>query len=187
MSLQFSKLVDTPRWSLTSSPLSSTYTSLTSTLAISIEDLGDTLGVLADNKSFICACILHESTSAGVGMLLLIGCPGLNKSDVFGPNPEEIEISILNFHQAMVNARNLMEERPAQNSWPDTNDAVHVSNLADELWNRNPTISPDFIKSRQEVSYRQVSNAAEVVTFLAEPEISFFPDMLRYFGKYVQL
>jgi Heterokaryon incompatibility protein (HET) len=143
-----------------------------------IEDLGDILGALADDNWFTRAWTLQESTSAGVSMLLLIGCPGLSKPDVFGPNPEEFEISIWDFQEAMVNARLLIEEGLAQNSWPDTSDAIHVSNLADELWNRIPTIIPDRFKSRQEVSYRQTCNAAEAITFLAEREISFFPDKL---------
>ncbi|KAF7508461.1 hypothetical protein GJ744_009174 [Endocarpon pusillum] len=143
-----------------------------------IEDLGDILGALADDKWFTRAWTLQESTSAGVSMLLLIGCPGLDKSDVFGPIPDEFEISIWDFQEAMVNARNLIEEGIAQNWWPDTSDAIYASNLADELWNRIPRIIPDEFKSRQEVSYRQVCNAAEAVTFLAGRQVSFFPDKL---------
>jgi Heterokaryon incompatibility protein (HET) len=143
-----------------------------------IEDLEDILGALGDDSWFTRAWTLQESTSAGVSMLLLIGCPGLNKSEIFGPNPDEFEISIWDFQQAMVNARLLIEAGLAQNSWPDPSDAIHASNLADELWNRIPTTIPDRMKSRQEVSYRQICNAAEAITFLAERQITFFPDKL---------
>jgi hypothetical protein len=143
-----------------------------------IEDLGDIIEALADDNWFTRAWTLQESTSAGVSMLLLIGCPGLNKPDVFGPNPEEFEISIWDFQEAMVNTRILIEEGLAQNTWPDTIDAIRVSNLADELFNRIPTRIPDQFKSRQEVSYRQNCNAAEAITFLAERQVSCFPDKL---------
>lgn len=143
-----------------------------------IEALADILSHFAVDRWFTRAWTLQESTSSGVRMLLLIGCPDLKKHDVFGPNPDEFEISIWDFQQAMVNARNLIEEGLANNAWENTSTAIHESNCADELWNRVPTNVPDRFGLRQEGSYRQKCNAAQAINFLAERYNSVFSDRL---------
>ncbi|KAG8530773.1 uncharacterized protein KY384_004130 [Bacidia gigantensis] len=147
-----------------------------------IEALDDILETFTNDQWFSRAWTLQESISAGVSMSFLIGCPGLDKPEVFGQISDEVEISLWDFQEAMVNARNLIEEGFAQNVWSDTSSAIHASNCADELWNRIPTILPNKLPaihaSRQETSYRQQCNAAQAITFLAERQNSFFPDRL---------
>lgn len=142
-----------------------------------IETLGEVLGSLVNEQWFSRAWTLQEATSAGVSMLLLIGCSGLNKPPYFGSIPGEFEISTWVFQEAMVNGRNLIEEGLAANAWSDTSDAIYASNCADVLWNFIPTNVPGPL-TRKEVSHRQDCYAAQAVTFLRHRQNSCFPDRL---------
>ncbi|MCJ1454644.1 hypothetical protein MMC28_004997 [Mycoblastus sanguinarius] len=145
-----------------------------------IEVLKSVLAALADDKWFERAWTLQESVSAGVSMTLLLGCPGLQKSPHFGPTPGDLEISIWDFQNAMVNVRNLIEEALAANIWSDTSDAINASNCADILWNYIPTITPDGPRDiiKRDASHRQSCNAAQALTFLDDRFNSVFPDRL---------
>ena len=143
-----------------------------------IEALEEILGTLVDDQWFTRAWTLQETTSAGVSMILLIGCPGLRKPEVFGKIDGELEVSIQDFQEGMVNVRNLIEEGLAADVWSDTSSAIAASNYADELWNRIPTNIPLKGGPRDKVAYRQQCSAAEAVTFLAERQNSVFPDRL---------
>ena len=142
-----------------------------------IETLGEVLGTLVNEQWFSRAWTLQEATSAGVSMVLLIGCPGLDKPPYFGSIPGEFEISLWSFQEAMINGRNLIEEGLAANVWSDISDAIYASNCADVLWNFIPTNIPGSW-TRKEVSHRQECNAAQAVVFLRHRQNSFFPDRL---------
>ena len=145
-----------------------------------ISVLAEVLDKLAHDQWFTRAWTLQEATAAGVTMKLLMGCPGLQKPDHFGPSDSEFEITIWDFQEAMVHARNLIEGYLAEGVWEDDEDAIHASNCADLLWNLIPTIVPDFdVRAlRKTVSHRQECNAAEAVTFLRTRKNSHFPDRL---------
>ncbi|MCJ1464062.1 hypothetical protein MMC07_002673 [Pseudocyphellaria aurata] len=143
-----------------------------------IEVLGDMLSLLSQDAWFSRAWTLQESTSAGPSMMLLLGCPGLNKHSDFGPTPGEFEISIWDFQNAMVNARLLIEEALAAEMWSDDSHAVYASNLADVLYNHIPTIYPNSFDGRRDASHRQQCNAAEALTFLDDRFNSVFSDRL---------
>lgn len=142
-----------------------------------IEDLNNVLDVLSVDAWFSRAWTLQESISAGVSMILLFGCPlDINKPSFFGSIPGDIEISIWDFQEAMVNARGLIEEGLAADSWPNPSIATQASNSADILWNYIPTIIPD--SHERDSSHRQVCNAAEALSFLHDRKNSFLPDRL---------
>ena len=144
---------------------------------LKIDDLCNVLADLSTDAWFSRAWTLQESSSAGVSMKLLLGCPlGIDKPACFGSIPGEIEISIWDFQEAMVNARMLIEEGLAADLWPDPTIAIQASNFADILWNYIPTIYPNF-RERQS-SFRQTCNAAEALSFLRGRENSFPPDRL---------
>ena len=141
-----------------------------------IDALCDILEDFVLEKWFTRAWTLQESTSSGVRMVLLIGCPDLEKPECFGPNPDEFEISVWDFQQAMVNARGLIERSLANSDWEDTTDAINASNFADILWNRLPTDTP--AEHERMDDYRQRCSAAQAITFLAERHNSVFSDRL---------
>ena len=143
---------------------------------VQVEVLAKVLAVLSEDPWFSRAWTLQESTSAGVTMMLLIGCPGLDKHSFFGPSPGELEITIRDFQFAMVNTRNLIEEYLDAGAWSDTSSAINASNCADVLWNLIPTIYPD--SPEKDASHRQQCNAAEAVTFLDDRFNSVFSDRL---------
>ena len=144
-----------------------------------IEVLEKVLDNLSADTWFTRAWTFQESTSAGASMMLLIGCgTHLNKPDVFGPTPGEIEISAWDFQNAMVNARLLIEEHLHAGTWFDECTAVQASNVADEIWNLFPTIYPSSPSMIRDVSHRQSCTAAEALRFLEERSNSYFPDRL---------
>ncbi|KAI4217658.1 MAG: hypothetical protein LQ351_000254 [Letrouitia transgressa] len=145
-----------------------------------IDILENVLSALVDDEWFARAWTLQESVSAGVSMTLLLGCPGLQKSPHFGPTPDDVEISIWDFQNAMVWTRGLIEESLTAGIWPDTESAINASNYADILWNYLPTILPhdSSDRLRRNPSHRQVCNAAQGMAFLKYRGISLFPDEL---------
>ncbi|KAL9609191.1 MAG: hypothetical protein Q9167_006029 [Letrouitia subvulpina] len=145
-----------------------------------IDILETVLSALVDDEWFARAWTLQESVSAGVSMTLLLGCPGLQKSPDFGLTPDDVEISIWDFQNAMVWARGLIEEGLAAGVWRDTESAINASNYADILWNCLPTILPHNSSDRlkRSPSHRQVCNAAQGMTFLKNRENSLFSDRL---------
>ena len=144
-----------------------------------IEELEQVLLGLRDDKWFERAWTLQESVSAGVSMILLLGCPGLEKPACFGSTLRELEISIWDFQNAMVNVRNYVEEGLGAGIWLDDSCAISVSNCADILWNYIPTIVPDWTSElKKHSSHRQICNAAEALTFLDDRFNSVFPDRL---------
>lgn len=144
---------------------------------LKIEDLCNALAELSDDAWFTRAWTLQESTSAGLSMVLLLGCPSdVDKPACFGIIPGEIEISIWDFQEAMVNARGLIEECLAADVWPDSSVAIQASNFADIIWNYIPTIIPNSHK--RDSSHRQACNAAEALSFLRDRKNSFLPDRL---------
>lgn len=145
-----------------------------------IEILDCVLQALTDDDWFKRTWTLQESVSAGVSMTLLLGCPGLRKSLHFGLTPGELEISIWDFQNAMVNVRIGVEEGLAASVWPDSSSAINASNCADVLWNYMPTIIPDDTSGtlKRDASHRQNCNAAQALTFLDDRLNSFFPDRL---------
>ncbi|KAI4158606.1 MAG: hypothetical protein LQ342_007258 [Letrouitia transgressa] len=145
-----------------------------------INILENVLSALVDDEWFARAWTLQESVSAGVSMTLLLGYPGLQKLPHFGPTPDDVEISIWDFQNAMVWARGLIEEGLAAGIWPYTESAINASNYADILWNCLPTILPHDSSDRfkRNPSHRQVCNAAQGMTFLKNRENSLVPDRL---------
>ena len=145
-----------------------------------IEELEQVLLGLRDDKWFERAWTLQESVSAGVSMILLLGCLGLEKPARFGSTLGEFEISIWDFQNAMVNVRNYVEEGLSAGVWLDDSCAIAVSNCADILWNYMPTIVPDRDSGglKKHSSHRQICNAAEALTFLDDRFNSVFSDRL---------
>lgn len=144
---------------------------------LKMDDLYNVLTDLSADAWFSRAWTLQESASAGVSMILLLGCPlGIDKPSCFGSIPGDIEISIWDFQEAMVNARDLIEEGLAANLWPDPRIAIQASNSADILWNYIPTIIPN--SRERDSSHRQACNAAEALSFLHDRKNSFLPDRL---------
>lgn len=147
------------------------------------------LNSLAADSWFTRAWTLQESTSAGVSMVLLIGCnKNLNKPDLLGTTAGEIEISIGDFLNAMVNARLIIEEHLTAHTWPDDQNAVQASNSADELWHVFPSIYPDD-PSRVQDSFhlhRMSCNAAQALRYLEDRSNSFFPDRLSILATLCQ-
>ncbi|KAL9038205.1 MAG: hypothetical protein Q9214_005378 [Letrouitia sp. 1 TL-2023] len=145
-----------------------------------IDILETVLSALINDEWFARAWTLQESVSAGVSMTLLLGCPGLQKSPHFGLTPDDVEISIWDFQNAMVWVRGLIEEGLAAGIWPETESAINASNYADILWNCLPTILPQDSRDRlkRNSSHRQVCNAAQGMTFLKNRENSLFSDRL---------
>lgn len=150
-----------------------------------LQALESILDSLAADSWFTRAWTLQESTSAGVSMVLLIGCNvDLNKPDFLGATPGEIEISIWDFQNAMVIARLIIEEHLAAQTWPDDRIAIQASNSADELWNVFPFICPD---SRvRDLSHRQSCAAAQALRFLDDRSNSLFPDRLSILANLCQ-
>lgn len=141
--------------------------------------LADVLGSLVTDSWFTRAWTLQESLSAGVTMVLLIGCgTQLNKPEFFGPTPGEIEISIWDFQMAMVYARLVIEEHLSAKTWPNDDEAIQASNFADELYNLFPSIYPSDRSGPRDSSHRQSCSAAEAIRYLADRSNSFFPDRL---------
>lgn len=68
-----------------------------------IEVLESVLLVLSEK--FVRAWTLQESVSAGLGMTLLLGCPGLRKPPHFGITPPRAGNSNLGFSECRVNRR----------------------------------------------------------------------------------
>ena len=145
-----------------------------------IDVLESVLVALTRDKWFERAWTLQESVSAGAGMTLLLGCPGLQKPPDFGPTPGEFEICIFDFQNALVNVRVFIEEGLAADVWSDPSCAINASNCADVIWNHIPFIVPDFAPGARKLdaSQRQVCNAAQALTFLGNRFNSFFPDRL---------
>ena len=145
-----------------------------------IEVLESVLLDLTEETWFERAWTLQESVSAGARMKLLLGCPGLQKSPDFGLTPGEFEISIFDFQNAMVNARNFIEEGLAASVWPDSSSAVNASNCADVLWNYIPFFIPDSNDgtSKPDARHGRVRHAAQALTFLDNRFNSHFPDRL---------
>ncbi|KAL8778914.1 MAG: hypothetical protein Q9213_007187 [Squamulea squamosa] len=145
-----------------------------------IEDLELVLDALSEDKWFERAWTLQESVSAGLSMTLLISCSGLRKPAHFGPTPEEFEISLWDFQNAMVNVRGRVEEGLAAGVWPDISSAINVSNCADVLWNYIPTNFPDYdgTPPRRDSSHRQSCNASQALTFLDDRHNTIFSDRL---------
>ena len=143
-----------------------------------IEALERVLEMLSEDAWFTRAWTLQEATSAGSKMLLLIACdPRLEKSDEFGSVPGEIEISIWEFHNAMILVRNLIENSLASGVLENTYLAISVSNLADILFGYLPEIYPDDINDPN-APHRQICNASEAINCLRERKNSHFPDRL---------
>ena len=143
-----------------------------------VEALERVLEMLSEDAWFTRAWTLQEATSAGSKMLLLIACdPKLEKPDEFGSITGEIEISIWEFHNAMILVRNLIENSLASGVLEDTYLAVSVSNLADILFGYLPEIYPNDINDPN-APHRQTCNAAEAINCLRERKNSHFPDRL---------
>ena len=142
-----------------------------------LDDLEQVLEHLAKDAWFTRAWTLQESTSAGVTTALLIGCAyDLDKPDVFGPAPGELEITVWDFQNAMVTARLWMEEFSDIGILENNSTASCISNCADDLLNFLPLILPD---SRERgPSHRQVCNAAEAVNALQDRKNTVFSDRL---------
>ena len=145
-----------------------------------IDVLESVLVALTRDRWFERAWTLQESVSAGAGMILLLGCPGLQKPPDFGLTPGEFEICIFDFQNALVNVRVFIEEGLAADVWSDPSCAINASNCADVIWNHIPFIVPDFAPGARKLdaSQRQVCNAAQALTFLGNRFNSFFPDRL---------
>ncbi|KAL9116694.1 MAG: hypothetical protein Q9187_006780 [Circinaria calcarea] len=147
-----------------------------------MEVLADVLTDLCNDAWFSRAWTLQEATSAGVTMVLLIGCnPNVSKPAFFGTTPGEIAISIWDFQQAMVIVRNIIEDCLATGLCANESTAIQASNCAEVLYNYVPTIYPE---SRiKDTSHRQTCSAAEAFTFLDDRENSHFPDRLAILGN----
>ena len=145
-----------------------------------IDLLESVLLSLSEDQWFERAWTLQESVSAGVSMTLLLGCSGLQKPSQFGITPGELEINIWDFQNAMVNARNLIEEGLAAGTWHDDSSAINASNYADILWNYMPTIIPNYSGGtlERDPSHRQKCNAAQALTYLDDRYNSIFSDRL---------
>ena len=147
-----------------------------------IEVLEAMLMDLSSETWFERAWTLQESVSAGGRMILLLSCPGLQKSPHFGLTPGEFEICLYDFQHAMVNVRSFIEEGLAAGVWPDSSSAINASNCADVLWNYIPTFIPDFAHDtgtwEMHAPHGRVRNAAQALTFLDNRFNSCFPDRL---------
>lgn len=145
-----------------------------------IEVLESVLQDLTEETWFERAWTLQESVSAGAGMKLLLGCPGLQKSSHFGLTPGEFEISVFDFQNAMVNVRIFIEEGLAASVWPDSSSAVYASNYADILWNYVPFSIPYSTDGtwKPDAPHGRVRSAAQALTFLNNRFNSHFPDRL---------
>ena len=147
-----------------------------------MEALADVLTDLASDAWFSRAWTLQEATSAGVTMVLLIGCnPNVSKPAFFGTTPGEIAISIRDFQEAMVIVRGVIEDCLATGLCANESAAIQASNCADVLWNYVPTIYPG--SRLKDTSHRQTCSAAEALTFLDDRENSYFPDRLAILGN----
>ena len=147
-----------------------------------IEDLEETLCELSEDAWFTRAWTLQESTSAGSSMMLLIGCSlDLDKPEELGTTPGEIEVSIWDFQNAMVQARILMEEFMNGGVLEDESSAVAVSNYADELFNSFPFITPEALQRSS--ADRQVCTAAEAVNYLQNRQNTVYSDRLAIVGN----
>ena len=60
-------------------------------------------------------------------MILLLGCPGLQKPPDFGLTPGEFEICIFDFQNAMVNVRVFTDEGLAAGVWSESSCAINAS------------------------------------------------------------
>ena len=150
----------------------------TGTAPDQIEALERVLDMLSQDAWFTRAWTLQEATSAGSRMVLLVACdPKLEKPNEFGSTPGEIEISTWDFHNAMIFARNLIEDILGSGVPEDTDLAVSVSNLADILFRYLPEIYPDDVQD-PDAPHRQTCSAAEAVKCLHERINSYFPDRL---------
>lgn len=141
-----------------------------------IEVLYEVLSDISDDPWFARAWTLQEATSAGASMMLLIGCPGLDKGSDFGPIPGEFEISIREFQDCMAMAIVFIEERLEAGTWLDSSLAISASNCASEMWNLIPTIYSG--SDERDSSHRQQCTAAEALTLLSDRANSVFSDRL---------
>lgn len=141
-----------------------------------IEVLYVVLSDISDDPWFSRAWTLQEATSAGASMMLLIGCPGLDKCPSFGPIPGEFEISVREFQDCMAMAVVFIEERLEAGTWSDSNLAISAFNRASEMWNLIPTIYSG--SAERDSSHRQQCTAAEALTLLEDRANSVFSDRL---------
>lgn len=141
-----------------------------------IEVLYTVLSDISEDPWFSRAWTLQEATSAGASMMLLIGCPGLEKCSSFGPIPGEFEISTREFQDCMAMAVVFIEERLEAGTWADNSLAISASNCASEMWNVIPTIHSDSAERND--SHRQQCTAAEALTLLENRISSVFSDRL---------
>lgn len=141
-----------------------------------IEILYGVLSDISDDPWFSRAWTLQEATSAGASMMLLIGCPGLDKCSSFGPIPGEFEISIREFQDCMAMAVVLIEERLEAGTWIESSLAISALNCASEMWNFLPTIYSG--SAERDRSDRQQCTAAEALTLLSDRANSVFSDRL---------
>lgn len=141
-----------------------------------IEVLYEVLSDISEDPWFSRAWTLQEATSAGASMMLLIGCPGLDKCSSFGPIPGEFEISIREFQDCMAMAVVFIEERLEAGAWSDDSLAISASNCASEMWNLVPTIYSG--SAERDGSHRQQCTAAEALTLLEDRTNSVFSDRL---------
>lgn len=141
-----------------------------------IEVLYGVLSDISDDPWFSRAWTLQEATSAGASMMLLIGCPGLDKSSSFGPIPGEFEISIREFQDCMAMAVVFIEEGIEAGTWSDSSLAISALNCASEMWNLIPTIYSG--SAERDSSHRQQCTAAEALTLLEDRANSVFSDRL---------
>lgn len=141
-----------------------------------IEVLYEVLSDISEDPWFSRAWTLQEATSAGASMMLLIGCPGLDKCSDFGPIPNEFEISIRDFQICMTMAVILIEEYLEAGVWSDNSLAISASNCASEMWNFLPTIYSD--SAERDDSHRQKCTGAEALTLLEDRDNSVYSDRL---------
>ena len=143
-----------------------------------VQDLRKIVSRLWDDAWFSRAWTLQESTSAGLSMVLLIGCnPTLVKPQNFGGILGEIEVSIYDFQHAMTNAKLWMNDLLSMGSLEDESDFTAIFNDADDLFKSFPFIVPDSFD--RSPAHRQTCTAAQAVNLLQDRENSVFSDRLE--------
>ena len=145
-----------------------------------IETLEAMLIDLTSETWFERAWTLQESVSAGARMILLLSCPGLQKSPHFGLTPGEFELCLYDFQHAMVNVRLYIEEGLAAGVWSDPSSAINASNCAEVLHNYIPFFIPEYNHGTWEMHapHGRARSAAQALTFLENRFNSCFPDRL---------
>ena len=107
-----------------------------------LDHLEEVLEVLVKDNWFQRALTLQEAASSGSTIRLLIGCPPhLTKPTSLGDINGDIEISLFDLQNAMVTARNYMEEFLSLPEFFDDGQFISISNLANDLYELLPNTS----------------------------------------------